>query len=437
MNKKNDKKLVVIQVAGLSYNLLSNCNHAKINNLNFESAQSIFPALTCTTQASFRTASAPNCHGMTANGFWSRKLCKPMFWEQSASLVEGQRIWQQMRKKGKRVAMMFWQQSLGEDIDLVLSPAPIHKHHGGMIMDCYSKPDGLYKKLCKTIGTDFNLKHYWGPLANAKVGDWIASATSIILEEPEMAPDLLFTYLPSMDYDLQRFGPGHPKSKKALQTTFAQLEKILSQCNRQGYEVLIFGDYTITETQKPAVFPNRVLHEAGLFNTRKVKNMLYPDFYTSSAFAMVDHQIAHVYVKHKSDIDQVKNILANVDGIAEILDKSEQSRLNVDHANSGELVIVAEKSRWFAYLWWAKKSEMPDYASHVDIHNKPGYDPCELFFGFPPNISCKTDRIRGSHGRCDPQEKIAWAKTFESNIKPKSLIDLALMVKNWFNEPDE
>ena len=434
MSKIKNKKLVVIQVAGLGYDFLRHFNKTEEAGLTFKSIESVFPAVTCSVQASFRTATRPAEHGMVANGYWSRKLCKPLFWEQSAKLVYGKRIWESLREKGGRVGMMFWQQSLGEDIDVVLSPAPIHKHHGGMIQDCYCHPPDLYKKLCDEIGEGFKLRNYWGPLANARVGDWIASATELVICNDEIAPELLFVYLPSLDYDLQRFGPKHSKCQKALEVTLKQIAKIIAACRRQGYETALFGDYAITETPNATVFPNKILLEAGLFKTRCVNGMLYPDLYGSRAFAMVDHQIAHVYIKDERDIDTIKDVLSKATGIEKVLDKNDQGEIEVGHRNSGELLIIANKGYWLGYPWWTEKGEKPDYATHVDIHNKPGYDPCELFFGWPPfSVGQDTDKIKGSHGRVGSGCNTAWASTFEIEKEPTSLIELASGIKNWFN----
>src|SRR5262249_34832102 len=54
--------------------------------------------------------------------------------------------------------------------------------------------------------------------------------------------------------------------------------------------------------------------------------------------------------------------------------------LHLSHERSGELVALAERDAWFAYPFWLSDRDAPDYARTVDIHRKPGYDPCELFF---------------------------------------------------------
>jgi predicted AlkP superfamily pyrophosphatase or phosphodiesterase len=422
------KKLLIVEVAGLAHDF-------EIAGLHSQSIQSVFPAVTCTVQASFRTASPPSKHGMVANGLFYRKLGRPMFWEQSARLVEGDRIWTNFRLQGKPVGMVFWQQSLGETVDLILSPAPIHKHHGGMIQSCYSKPSGLYLKLCEKLGRPFKLQHYWGPLASWKAGEWIVEAVSEILSDPELAPELLFSYLPSFDYDLQRNDPEKsPKIIKTFNRVKEQLSRLIQSAALHGYDVLIFGDYHIAPV-RCAVKPNVLLRKAGFMAVRHIRNMAYPDFYASRAFAMTDHEIAHVYVQDRNDIPVVKNLFESQPGIAAVLDVEGQAAVSLNHKNSGDLVLVAEPGKWLAYPWWTEKGEAPDFASHVDIHNKPGYDPCELFFGWPPgSVSQNTSRIRGSHGRVGPGRHVTWASSFEVPGKPADLIELAAMVRHWLDE---
>ena len=429
----DNKRLLIVQVAALGYELLRRHDALGWQGLSFRPAQSVLPAVTCSVQASFRTATLPASHGMIANGLFHRELNRPMFWEQSAGLVAGRRIWEEFRAAGGRVGMMFWQQSLGEAVDLVLSPAPIHKHHGGMIQDCYCQPPGLYESLCRQIGRPFKLQQYWGPLASAKVGDWIAAATAAVLAGPPSAPHLLMTYLPSLDYDLQRFGPEHPKAALALHKTLGQMSLLVAAARREEYDILIFGDYAIADARE-AVYPNRALRQAGMMNVRNVRGRLYPDFHTSRAFAMVDHEVAHVYVRDSSDVRAARQALAALPGVAEMLEPGRKADCGIDHANSGQLVILAQEGRWFAYPWWASKTERPDYATHVDIHNKPGFDPCELFFGWPPMSVCQdTSRIRGSHGRTGSGREVAWASTLPL-AEAGTLVDLARGVREWLRE---
>jgi len=429
------RKLLIVEAAALGYDLLERRGATEIAGLTFQPAETVFPAVTCTVQASFRTAGLPERHGMVSNGLFHRGLGRPMFWEQSSRLVAGERVWSGLRRRGGRVGMLFWQQSLGEDVDVLLSPAPIHKHHGGMIQDCYSRPDSLYTRLCDDLGSPFKLQHYWGPLASYKAGDWIARAARCALTRHDLALDVCLLYLPTLDYDLQRAGTDGPKAAKALEGLKGQLGWLLETAGETGCEVIVFGDYAMGEVTAPAVLPNLALREAGLFRTRSVRGMLYPDFHASRAVAVVDHEIAHVYVPDAADVDRVRETLAALPGVGEVLDADALARRGLGHANSGELMIVAEEGAWLAYPWWTGAKEAPEYAAHVDIHNKPGFDPCELFFGWPPmTVSRDTGKLRGTHGRAGAARRIAWASTADLPGEPATLLELAAATKALLDE---
>jgi predicted AlkP superfamily pyrophosphatase or phosphodiesterase len=429
----NDKKLLVIDCAALGWDQARTLTPG---GLSFRKMEPAFPAVTCTAQATFRTARLPSEHGMVGNGLFFRDLKKPMFWEQASSLVAGPRTWDGFRARGKKVGIMFWQQSLGESADLILSPKPIHKHGGGMVQDCYSRPHDLYRELCDALGRRFNLMHYWGPLASHRSSQWIVDATMAVMGKGRSAPDLLLTYLPHLDYDLQRHGPASRQAAKALTVLGGYLEQLHDAARQHGYEVLIFGDYAIKPVTSDPVFPNRALREAGLFNTRTVEGRTYPDFFSSPAAAIADHEVAHVVTAGPEATGRAREVLATLPGVAECLDRAARAQRGVDHVNSGELLLVAEEGSWFAYPWWTGRREAPDYATHVDIHNKPGYDPCELFFGWPPgSVSRDTGRIRGSHGRAGPGREAAWASTCTWDSDPASLPELAGAVKTWLDTP--
>ena len=369
---------------------------------------------------------------MVGNGLFFRELRKVLFWEQSSALVHGPRIWDDFRARGGKVGLMFWQQSMGENVDLVVTPAPIHKHSGGMIQACYTQPPNLEERLNDEVGRPFNLMNYWGPLANHKSSDWIVDATAAVMRMPEFAPDLLFTYIPHLDYDLQRYGPGSDAGEKALDLFLGYLSQLKDACQESGYDWLVFGDYAIEPVKRGAVFPNRRLREAGLFGIRDIRDMAYTDFHTSRAFAVVDHQVAHVFCRDAESIEAAKRALGDLAGVAAVLDREAQKEYGIDHPNSGELVLIAEDGAWFAYPWFEEKSEAPDYAGHVDIHNKPGYDPCELFFGWPPgSVSFDTRKIHGSHGNIGRGYEIAWSSSLRFEEEPKSLLDLANIVRRW------
>jgi predicted AlkP superfamily pyrophosphatase or phosphodiesterase len=411
-------------MAALGWNLVR-------DRAGFRPVQTVFPGLTCVFQASFRTAALPGSHGLVANGLYFPDLTKVLFWEQSAALVEGARIWERFRAGGGKVGMMFWQQSMGEAADVIVTPAPVHKHSGGMIQSCYTQPRRLERDLQEAVGRPFNLMNYWGPLANHQSSDWIVDAVCAAMELPECAPDALFAYVPHLDYDLQRHGPESAAARKAVDVVLGYIERIKAACEKCGYDWVFVGDYAIEPVRRGAIFPNRALREAGLFSTREISGMDYTDFFSSRAFAVVDHQIANVYCRSADDARRAKAVVAELPGVAAVWDREEQKARGLGHRRGGDLLAVAENGAWFAYPWFEKK-RAPDYASHVDIHNKPGYDPCELFFGWPPlSVSFDTGKIHGTHGNTGAGFEVAWSSSLPLAEQPESVLDLAAGVQRW------
>ena len=410
-------KHLVVMAAGLGYEGLERRKLLRMGGLEFRPAASVFPAVTCVAQASFRTAADPCEHGMTSNGFYSRALRKPAFWEQSAALVEGPRIWDRVRAAGETVGLYFWQQSLGERVDSLISPAPIHKHGGGMIMRNYTQPPVMGDALDKACGT-FPLHRYWGPLASPKVGDAVLDNFYTMVEAYPV--DLAFLYLPTLDYEAQRFGPTGHAPDKALAVFTKQLESLVAFAVKQGAALTVCGDYEIAAVDRPPVHPNATLRQAGYFNVRPISGHAYPDFHSSRAFALCDHEIAHVYVRDPGDVEPLVQLFESSGDYARVARRTVQDWA---HASAGEILLVAKKGSWCAYPWWTARREAPDWATHVDIHNKPGYDPCELFFdrSFPPKTCQDDTRIKGTHGRLST---IAWAST-DPQVAGETMVELA------------
>ena len=365
------KKLNIV-AAGLGFGTLERNRMLEMAGLRFSPAASVFPAVTCVAQASLRTGLDPGGHGVVSNGYWSEELQKPLFWEQSSRLVKGDRVWDARRRAGEKFGMFFFQQSLGESVDLLISPAPIHKHGGGIIMNCYTSPGGMSATLERLCGR-FPLCRYWGPLASPKVGRsciaYFEQMTDII------DVDDAYLYLPTLDYAAQRSGPDSSADKSALKEFRRQLERLADICMRRGCELSVIGDYEITPVTSECVRPNVLLRRHDLFRVRTVRGMAYPDFYSSGAFAMCDHEFCAVYGQEREKA--VELLLASGD-----YERSDE----FDH------VLLAKPGSWCCYEWWTDRREAPDYAGHVDIHSKPGYDPKELFF-------LNRGTIKGTHGR--------------------------------------
>lgn len=423
------KKLLMVQVAALGENLRK--AHPSLFDGQWSAMKTIFPAVTCPVQASFRTGLPVSGHGMVANGLYWPDLEKVMFWEQSSRLVEGTRIWESFRESGGSVGIYFWQQSLGESVDQLISPAPIHKHGGGMIQSLYSQPTGLGQAMSDWVGRPFNLMHYWGPLASERSSEWIVRGLIAGLSKRAL-PDLVLAYLPHLDYGLQKRGPLHVGTGAEVERVLVWLKELEEAAAEAGYAFLAYGDYAIESVTGGVVYPNRLLREAGLLKTRSVRGMAYLDYYRSEAFAMVDHQIAHVFCRNKRAEDRVREIFGKREGVARILDGEAQEEMGVAHRRAGQLMLEAAEGWWLAYPWFADRSEAPDFATHVDIHNKPGFDPAELFFGWPPlSVSLDAGRVRGTHGRSGAGLEVLWRSNLELERVPGGVLELARAV-GWY-----
>ena len=422
-SSRGKRKLLLVSCAGLDMNLVQRSK--ALAKMCFQPLQPVFPAVTCTAQATMRTGLPPAENGILCNGRYDRQECRVTFWSQSAKLMPRQRLWDNLRSRGGRVAVLFHQQSLGDTADIVLSPAPIHKHGGGMVEAFQAKPARLPEELGQAVSSTFHLRHYWGPLASAEAGAYCAEATAAVMEL--YAPELVMTYLPDMDYCLQREGPQGKHVESELGQLANHIRYLLDAADELGYEAVIWGDYSIVPVSR-VVYPNRALLKAGLFAVREVNGRQYQNLYEAKAFAMTDHQVAHVFVEDGVHIPQVQVLLASLPGVAATLTPEEAG---LSHPNCGELVLLAEADSWFAYQWWDDDRTAPDYANHVDIHSKIGYDPCELFWEIP-FFSTATDcgRVRGSHGRADAPASFHASHGIDLLYSANTLPELAAMIKD-------
>lgn len=192
-------------------------------------------------------------------------------------------------------------------------------------------------------------------------------------------PDLTLVYVPHLDYDLQRYGPGGEEAAAAAGALDGVLAPLLDAARAREATVVALSEYGITEASRP-VHVNRILRGEGLLRVYTQDGMEYLDPWTSRAFAVADHQTAHVYVADPADLPAVRKVCAELPGVAEVLDEPAKAAHGLDHPRSGELVLVAEPGAWFTYYYWLDDARAPDFATLVDIHRKPGYDPAELFF---------------------------------------------------------
>jgi predicted AlkP superfamily pyrophosphatase or phosphodiesterase len=359
-----------------------------------------FPAVTCTAHATLTTGTSPREHGVVCNGMFERDRYAIRFWDQPTSMVKQPKVWETLRERdpAATTALLFFQNTMFASADVVVTPAPIHLDEE-LVPWCYSKPVGFYERLAEQHG-GFQLPWYWGPLAGSKASEWIARAALDTLDEHR--PALTFVYLPHLDYNTQRFGAASEQFKADLATMDRIVGDIVAGVERLGLRddtaIVLLSEYAMTDVSRPVLL-NRELRKQGLLAVREIAGHEYLDVELSTAFAMVDHQMAHVYVQPGQEA-RVRTVLEGLDGVERVLNRAEQARYEIDHPSSGDLIVIAEPDAWFSYYWWLDDAVAPPYARQIDIHRKPAYDPVELFFDpATKSIPIRPELVRGSHGR--------------------------------------
>jgi predicted AlkP superfamily pyrophosphatase or phosphodiesterase len=359
-----------------------------------------FPAVTCTAQATLTTGTAPREHGVVCNGMFEHDRFAVRFWDQPTSMVKQPKLWERLRERDSAAttALLFFQNTMFASADVVVTPAPIHLDEG-LVPWCYSKPVGFYERLAERHGA-FQLPWYWGPIAGSKSSEWIAKAALDTLDEHR--PTLTFVYLPHLDYNTQRFGADSDQFKADLRKMDEVVGELVTGVERLGLRdetaIVLVSEYVMTDVSRPVLI-NRVLRERGLLAVRSIGGREYLDLELSRAFAMVDHQIAHVFVQPGQE-QAARTALEATPGIERVLGRAEQAQYAIDHPSSGDLIAIAEADAWFSYYWWLDDALAPPYAREIDIHRKPAYDPVELFFDpATKSIPLRPELVRGSHGR--------------------------------------
>jgi predicted AlkP superfamily pyrophosphatase or phosphodiesterase len=373
-------RVLVLDVVGLTPRLVDHMPRLRaIADRGFRAPlDTVLPAVTCAVQSTFLTGELPSGHGIVGNGWYFRELGEVLMWRQHNALVDGEKLWQAARRTDPAftVANVCWWYAMGADVNWTVTPRPIYHADGRKDPDCYTDPPELHHDLTSTLGP-FPLFSYWGANAGLASSAWICRAAQRIMTAHD--PDLTLVYVPHLDYDLQRYGPSAPRAATAAAELDGALGPLLDAAASRGTTVVALSEYGITDVDRP-VDVNRMLRAEGLLRVHTQAGMEYLDPWTSRAFAVADHQIAHVYVRDAGDLPVVAALCAKLPGVAEVLDGEGKAACGLDHPRSGELVLVAEPDSWFTYYYWLDDSTAPDFARLVDIHRKPGYDPAELFF---------------------------------------------------------
>ncbi|MFM9914885.1 MAG: alkaline phosphatase family protein [Rhizobacter sp.] len=369
---------LVLNVVGLTPGLLQHAPNlqAMARAGAVRPLTTVLPAVTTTVQSTMLTGLQPRDHGIVANGWYFRDLSEIWLWRQSNRLVHGEKVWDAAKNRDPNFtcAQLFWWYNMYASVDLAVTPRPMYLADGRKLPDIHTHPAGLRDELQGALGT-FPLFQFWGPGAGIASSRWIADSSLHVMKRHQ--PTLTLVYLPHLDYDLQRLGPNHPDIPAQVAAVDALCVPLIKQARRQGAHVVVLSEYGITEVSRP-VHVNRALREAGWLKVRLEQGREQLDAGASEAFAVADHQLAHVYVARPELVPEVAACLAALPGVERVLDGAGKRAAGLDHARSGELVAVAQADSWFTYYHFLDDACAPDFARTVDIHRKPGYDPVEL-----------------------------------------------------------
>ena len=373
-------KTVVLNIVGLTPHLIG--EHTPFlagwqQRGQTTSIKPVLPAVTCTAQATYYTGVNPNEHGIVANGWYFHDEDEVKLWRQSNKLVQAPKIWDQARSLDPSFtcANLFGWYNMFSTVDYAVTPRPMYPADGRKIPDIYTEPMELRPWLQSELG-EFPLFNFWGPNTSIASSQWIADAAKQV--ELQYSPTLTLVYLPHLDYCLQKIGTNPQDIAQDLQEIDQVCQDLIEFYETRDTKVIVLSEYGITEVNQP-IHLNRILRREGLITVREElgREILIPG--ASKAFAVADHQIAHVYVNDPSYLAQVQSILENTTGIDLILDEVGKEKYHLNHPRSGDFVAIANSDAWFTYYYWLDDRLAPDFARTVDIHRKPGFDPVELF----------------------------------------------------------
>ena len=306
--------VVLINAVGLTPRLLAHAPRLQAVARAGWSApmQDVIPAVTCSAQATMLTGQPVERHGIVGNGWLFRDTGEVRFWQQSNRLIEAEPIYVTARRKAReqgrafKCAKLFWWFNQGAAVDVSVTPKPYYGIDGNKVFGITGSPDGLTEKLESELGA-FPFFTFWGPKAGLPCTEWIARCAASVLRSER--PDLTLVYLPHLDYDPQRFGQNDSELPRLVKELDDACLPLLEAAAETGAQVWVVSEYGHCQVDM-AVCPNRVLREHGLLTVRDGPFGEQLDTFTSRAFAVCDHQVAHVYVADPNDQQRVHDILA-------------------------------------------------------------------------------------------------------------------------------
>ncbi len=284
----------------------------------------------------YLTGKPPEGHGIVGNGWYFRDTGEVRFWRQSNALIQAEPFYATAKRLSEaagrpfRVAKLFWWFNEGAAVEFSVTPKPYYAADGNKAFGISGTPDGLTERLERALGA-FPFRTFWGPGAGLPCTGWIARCAADILEKER--PELSLVYLPHLDYDPQRFGPSGSDLPQLVGELDAACGPLLDVADKVGARVWVLSEYGHCDVTR-AVLPNRVLRSAGLLHARMGPFGEVFDPFTSRAFAVCDHQLAHVHVHKQDDRARVRELLEAEPGVARVVEGEERRAVGLDHPKS-------------------------------------------------------------------------------------------------------
>ena len=265
--------------------------------------------------------------------------------------------------------------------DWSATPRPMYPADGRKIPDHYAHPPELHDELDAKLGP-FPLFKFWGPAADITSSRWIAARHACTCASTRK-PTLTLCYLPHLDYNLQRLGPdlGHPAhqqgprgDRRASCGELIDAGRARRRARDRGLGVRHHAGHRRGPHQ-PRAAGGRADRGPRRARPRGAGPRARP-----RAFAVADHQVAHVYRPERSRRRRGEDAARRA------------RRRRAGPGRGGQARVRPRPSRAPA-SWWRSRCRIagsatttgwtttarPDFARTVDIHRKPGYDPVELF----------------------------------------------------------
>jgi predicted AlkP superfamily pyrophosphatase or phosphodiesterase len=202
--------------------------------------------------------------------------------------------------------------------DYSITPRPMYPADGRKVFDIYTHPFSIRTEIKNELG-EFPFPAFWGPAAGTsgkfqpdQVSRWIADSAKWI--ENKYQPTLSLIYLPHLDYNLQRVGPSDAAAAVDVQQVDELCGDLIAFYEARGVQVVILSEYGLCDVTTP-VHINRVLREHRLIAVREERGLEVLDPGASAAFAVADHQVAHIYVNDPSRHHEVRALLEKTPGI--------------------------------------------------------------------------------------------------------------------------